>query len=479
MEETAIGFPIALFRHNWNANATMQWEFAAPLPHTNAPPPRTMTYDDDNRLATVDSSSVTLDSDGNLISGPLTNDTFATYTFDARNRLINVGGVTNAYDPAGNRVAQAYGTNSVAYVVNPNAKLPQVLMRMKNGVTNYYVYGAGLLYQVTETATATNTLTYHYDNRGSTVALSDDNGNVTDRYEYSLYATMTYHAGTSDTPFLFNGRYGVMTDPNGLLYMRARYYNPFLCRFINADPTGFSGGMNFYAYANGNPVSLLDPFGLNAAATGDTAFSWNPNEFSQNAASWQNDINNSHSCSVAGTLDTLVSIGAGYASIPYLGAGSGTFSASPSLQTLPGLLGDVGTAAGLAAGGLSPLAGANAPLFGSVSATGTGAIVATADSAQNVVNGVRLANDLSFQSAQSTFNVDGTLSEGAIINAKQIFAPGTLGNSDIPAGFGKYTTQTITSPSGNFQVHFYMNPTSGEVYYGLDYKSVFNNPIGH
>ena len=44
--------------------------------------------------------------------------------------------------------------------------------------------------------------------------------------------------------------------------MRARYYNPYLCRFLNPDPAGFSGGMNFYAYANGNPVSYLDPFGL-------------------------------------------------------------------------------------------------------------------------------------------------------------------------------------------------------------------------
>jgi len=72
------------------------------------------------------------------------------------------------------------------------------------------------------------------------------------------------------SPFLFNGRYGVQTDPNGLLYMRARYYNPYLCRFINPDPSGFKGGMNFYAYANGNPDSYLDPYGLNATATGDS-----------------------------------------------------------------------------------------------------------------------------------------------------------------------------------------------------------------
>ena len=56
--------------------------------------------------------------------------------------------------------------------------------------------------------------------------------------------------------------------------MRARFYNPYLCRFISADPSGFGGGLNHYAFASGNPVSLLDPFGLNATATGDTSFGW-------------------------------------------------------------------------------------------------------------------------------------------------------------------------------------------------------------
>jgi RHS repeat-associated protein len=94
------------------------------------------------------------------------------------------------------------------------------------------------------------------------VALTDGNGNVTDRIEYSAYGFTTYRAGTNDTPFLYNGRYGVMSDANGLLYMRARYYNPYLCRFINPDPLGFAGGLNFYCYADGNPISNLDPFGL-------------------------------------------------------------------------------------------------------------------------------------------------------------------------------------------------------------------------
>jgi RHS repeat-associated protein len=262
LEANILGFPIALFRFNWNSAAEIQWEFAAPLPHTNALPTRTMTYDDDNRLATFNGTSVASDLDGNLSSAPLTNGTFFNFTYDARNRLLNAGGVTNAYDAMNNRIGQTYGTNTTAFVVNPNSKLPEVLMRIKNGVTNYYIYGPGLLYQITETATVTNTLTYHYDCRGSTIALTDDNGNVTDRMEYSAYATMTYHAGTSDTPFLFNGLYGVQSDANGLLFMAARFYSPLLCRFINSDPTGFSGGLNFYAYANGNPISLIDPFGL-------------------------------------------------------------------------------------------------------------------------------------------------------------------------------------------------------------------------
>ena len=66
--------------------------------------------------------------------------------------------------------------------------------------------------------------------------------------------------------FLYNGELGVATDSNGLYYMRARYYNPEIKRFINQDVmTGSitnSPTLNRYAYVNGNPISLNDPFGL-------------------------------------------------------------------------------------------------------------------------------------------------------------------------------------------------------------------------
>jgi RHS repeat-associated protein len=264
IEKAASGLPISFFKLNWNTAARVKYEFAAPLPHAYTPLTRTLGFDDDNQLATVNSVGVVNDLDGNLTSGPLTNSTFATYAYDARNRLLSAGGLGCGYDPVGNRTSLTNGTNVTRFIVNPNAALPQVLMRIGNGVTNYYIHGAGLLYEVTETGTNTSTATYHYDYRGSTVALTDDSGNVvTDRIEYSSYATMTYRSGNNDTPFLYNGQYGVQTDANGLLYMRARYYNSYLCRFITSDPLCFAGGLNWYTYADGNPISLSDPFGLN------------------------------------------------------------------------------------------------------------------------------------------------------------------------------------------------------------------------
>ena len=64
-------------------------------------------------------------------------------------------------------------------------------------------------------------------------------------------------------PFRYVGRYGVMTDGDDLLSMRARYYIPSLGRFTQSDPIGFAGGdLNLYAYVGNNPITRLDPLGL-------------------------------------------------------------------------------------------------------------------------------------------------------------------------------------------------------------------------
>ena len=158
------------------------------------------------------------------------------------------------------RIAQTDTSGTTTYTIDPHGDaLPRVLVREKpDGSLTRYVYGIGLLYEVDESDTATF---YHYDQSGSTIALTNTSGAVTDRVEYSPYGTITHRTGTTDTPYLYAGQFGIQQDANGLLHMRARYYSPELRRFINADPIGFAGGMNWYQYANGNPISYVDPSG--------------------------------------------------------------------------------------------------------------------------------------------------------------------------------------------------------------------------
>ena len=80
------------------------------------------------------------------------------------------------------------------------------------------------------------------------------------------YGKQISRTGTSDVIFGYNGRDGVVTDKNGLIYMRARYYSPDMRRFINADIVAGTitnaVTLNRYAYANANPAMFIDPLGL-------------------------------------------------------------------------------------------------------------------------------------------------------------------------------------------------------------------------
>ncbi|OGX05211.1 MAG: hypothetical protein A3G87_06330 [Omnitrophica bacterium RIFCSPLOWO2_12_FULL_50_11] len=108
------------------------------------------------------------------------------------------------------------------------------------------------------------TFTYHYDGTGNTIAITDQTKHIQNTYAYTPFGITTENE-SFDQPFTFSGEYGVIQEPNNLYYMRARYYDPVIGRFISEDPIHFAGGdVNLYAYVSNDPVNWIDPLGLEA-----------------------------------------------------------------------------------------------------------------------------------------------------------------------------------------------------------------------
>jgi RHS repeat-associated protein len=230
-----------------------------------------MTYDLDNRLSSFNGQATQFDYNGNLTSGPLgVSPPLSTLTYDARNRLTSAGGLSFGYDAENRRTSLASAAGTTHYVFNPQSALDQALVKTTpDGAITRYVYGLGLIAE----ETGAEYRVYHYDSRGSTVAMTDASGAVIGRASYGAYAEVVQKDAALTTSFLFNGQFGVQTDDDGLLYMRARYYSPLIKRFINQDSVlgsiDSSASLNRFAYANGDPASLIDPFGLCAEKAGD------------------------------------------------------------------------------------------------------------------------------------------------------------------------------------------------------------------
>jgi RHS repeat-associated protein len=237
------------------------------------------TYDADDRLLTAGTSTFTYDADGNQISKTQsTTGQPIVYAYDAANRLVNViGGVFTSsfsYDGDGNRFSQSTSRGTYNYLNDVATALPVVLQESGPDGNISYAYGLGLISE----SSPTFNYFYHYDGLGSVIALTDASGVPKAGYAYDPWGNPLINVSDSvgtKNKFRFTGE---ALDPGTqLYYLRARYYDPAVGRFLGRDPlpgnAAFPLSRNAYGYSLSNPLGYRDPSGLSAiqSSTAQTA----------------------------------------------------------------------------------------------------------------------------------------------------------------------------------------------------------------
>ena len=221
------------------------------------PPVASATHDDANRVLTFGGAALTHDDNGNL-----TSDGTRTYTWNARNQLVAVDGpqmlVRFGYDAVGRR-HEREGDGVVTRFLYDGLHAVEVL-GSAGAASPLGGLELGEHLALDESGDGFVPLT---DALSSVLALTDEAGEVGVEYTYQPFGALANPAAPDPNPYRFTGR---EDDGTGLYFHRARYYHPALQRFIAENPIGFAGAhANLYAYAQNNPLTLSDPFGVGVA----------------------------------------------------------------------------------------------------------------------------------------------------------------------------------------------------------------------
>ncbi len=239
-------------------------------------------------LLTTETKSFTVDAASQVNSSGYAYDTRGrstqlpghTLTWDGAERLTGLDGVTFAYNGQSEIVSRTEGAITTRYYHNHTLGLsPIVAEQQGTSFTRYYVFtpSGQLLYSI-DPRNSNAPAFYHRDQIGSTLALTDGAGTVTDSYAYGPYGKMLGHTGASDQPYTFVGTMGVRQEGD-IYQMRRRYYDPVTTKFLSREPvwpqTEKPESLNPYQYALANPLGNLDPEGeIVITAWGICAVGW-------------------------------------------------------------------------------------------------------------------------------------------------------------------------------------------------------------
>ena len=217
------------------------------------------TYDEANRLTSAGGVPYTWDDRGNL-----TNDGVFTYTYNSAGRMVQAESVTSTlvytYNGDGVRLAMAVNDQVTTYAQDLADGLPQVLVESASQETTEYVYGRDRLGQ----AQNDNIEWFLEDALRSVRQVVDGVGNVLLSRTYGPYGQTLSESGTASSRYGYTGEQ--WDTHTGLVFLRARYYDPSTGQFLSKDPWVGSRSqpqsLHKYVYVASNPVNEIDPSGF-------------------------------------------------------------------------------------------------------------------------------------------------------------------------------------------------------------------------
>ena len=247
--------------------------------HTDTEKNDVVIYKNDkngNRLATVNRSEIPAEAkDTSYIDVDVTlgdnqlNDNVVNH-YNALNQLTETltknYKVSFTYDAEGLRTGKTVNGEKTIYVWDGD----QVVMELSKGgaVQKRYIRGNDLVYA--DKGENTEKTYYVTDMHGNVVQLLDESGNVTKTYEYDSFGNEVKPEKKDENPYRYCGEY--YDKETEEVYLRARYYEPSVGRFITRDTyTGESDeplSLHLYTYCENDGVNMVDPSGHNRVIPG-------------------------------------------------------------------------------------------------------------------------------------------------------------------------------------------------------------------